>query len=67
MITGISGFGFFVQRWQFRDAYVFCSKNGFAAETLFLLYFGGARFFGQVVKKGTLWTPQNKTENLPDN
>ena len=51
MITGISGFGFFlVQKSPFRDAYLFF-KNVFAETPIFIVFLG-ARFLGQVVKKG---------------
>ena len=58
MITGISEFGFFVQKWPFRDSELFSTK--WVAETPIFIVFLGARFFGQVVKKGKFWTPTKK-------
>ena len=45
MINRISGLGFLVQKWPFREVH------------LFFKCFLGARFLGQVVKKGKFWTP----------
>ena len=58
MITGISGLGFFVQKWPFRDTHLFFKKC--LAETPIFMVFWGACFLGQVVKKGTLWTPTKR-------
>ena len=58
MITGISGFGFLVQKWPFRDAYAFFQKK--FAETPIFIVFGGARFLGQVVRKGNFGHPPEK-------
>ena len=55
MITGISGFVFFVEKWPFRDANLFFKKC--LAETPIFIVFGGARLLGQVVKKRKFWTP----------
>ena len=50
MTTGISGFGFFVQKWPFRDGQLFFKKC--LAETpIFISVFWGARFLGQVVRE----------------
>ena len=49
MITGFSDLGFWVQKWPFCDANLF-SKN-VLLKPLFYSVLGGARFFGQVVKK----------------
>ena len=59
MITGISGIGFFVQNWPFRDAYLFEKKC--LAETPIFIVFWGARFFGQVVQKGNFGPPHKRT------
>ena len=56
MICGIPGL--FFQKWPFSDGYLFLRKC--LAETPILIVFWGARFFGQVVKKGKFWTPTKK-------
>ena len=66
MITGISGFGFFVQKRPFRDAHLFFKKT--LAETPILKVFWGVRaFWAKLSKKGTFWTPTKKKKNLTDN
>ena len=66
MITGISGFGFFlVQKWPFRDSKLFSKK--WVAETPIFIVFLGARFFGQVVKKGDFGHPPKIKKKLTDN
>ena len=55
---------FFVQKWPFRDSELFSTK--WVAETSIFIVFLGARFFGQVVKKGKFWTPTKKRKNLTD-
>ena len=53
---------FLVQKWPFRDAYLFFKKC--LAETPMFILFWGAHFFGQVVKKEKFWTPtKNKRKN----
>ena len=54
MIIRISGFGFSVQTWRFRDAYLF-SKN-WLLKCLFCSALG-VRFLGQVVKQGNFGHP----------
>ena len=48
----------FVQKWPFRDAYLSFEKC--LAETPISIMFLGARFFGQVVKREILDTPQKR-------
>ena len=56
MITGISGFGFLVQKWPFRDANLFFNK--WVAETpIFIVFFGGALFGPSCQKKGNFGHP----------
>ena len=64
MITGISGLGFLVQKWPFRDAHLFFKKC--FAETPIFIVFLGACFLGEVVKKGNFGHPP-KNEKLTDN
>ena len=61
MITGLSGFGFFVQIWPFRDAKLF-SKKWVAETPIFIVCFW-VRVFGQVVKKGHFGHPPKKEKN----
>ena len=49
---------FLVQKWPFRDAQLLFKKK--ALKQLFLLCFLCARFLGQVVTKGKIWTPSQK-------
>ena len=58
MVTGISGFGFFVQKWPFRDSELFF-KNVFSEAPIFIVFLG-ARFFGRVVKKGNFGRPPKR-------
>ena len=65
MITGISGFGFFVQKWPSRDAKLFCKK--WVAETpIFIVFFGCALFLAKLSKREILDTHQKK-KKLTDN
>ena len=63
MITGISGFGFFVQKWPFRDAHLFSKK---LAETPIFIVFFGCALLGQGFKKRNFGHPQ-KRKKLTDN
>ena len=66
MITGISGFGFFVQKWPFRDSELFFTK--WVAETpIFIVFFGCALFWPSCQKREILDTHQKKMKNLTDN
>ena len=56
MITGISGFGFFVQNGRFVTQNCFPKKG--LLKPLFLLCFLGARFLAKLSKKGILDTHQ---------
>ena len=56
MMTGISGFGFLSKNGRFVTHISFLCL----VETPIFIVFLGARFFGQVVKKGTFWTPTKK-------
>ena len=47
-----------VQKWPFRDAYVF-SKKKFAETPIFIVFFGYA-LFGPSCQKGKFWTPIQK-------
>ena len=59
MIAGISGFGFYLSK-NGRFVTQNCFPQNGLLKPLFLLCFLGARFFGQVVKKGKFWTPTKK-------
>ena len=48
-ITGISGFGFFVQKWPFRDSKLFSTK--WVAETPIFIVFWGCALFGPRCQK----------------
>ena len=61
MITGISGFGFFVQKWPFRDGYLFSAVGLLKPKFYSVL---GARLLGQVVKNEKSWTPKIKAEKI---
>ena len=61
MMTGVSGFGFFVQKWPFRDTQICFPKHGLL-NPYFHSVLGGA-FLGQVVKTEKFWTP-TKNENF---
>ena len=61
MITGSSGFGFLVQKWPFRDAYLFFKKC--LAETPVFIVFFGCALFWLSCQKGKLWTPTKKEKN----
>ena len=56
---------FLCQKWPFRDAELFF-KN-WCAETPIFIVFGGARFLGQVVKKGIFGHPPKNKKFLTDN
>ena len=56
---------FFVQKWPFRDAYLFFKKC--LAETPIFIVFFGCALFGQVVKKGNFGHPPKTKRNLIDN
>ena len=60
MIIGISGFGFFVQKWPFRDSELFSTK--WAAETHFYSVFWVRAFWVKLSKKGKSWTPTRKID-----
>ena len=62
MITGISGLGFFGSK-NGRFVTHICFSKCFVETPIFIVFFG-ARFLGQGVKKGKVWTP---TKNLADN
>ena len=66
MITGISGFWFLlVQKWPFRDAYVFFFKKTKFAETpIFIVFLGCALLGPSCQKKGNFGHPPNKEENF---
>ena len=60
MITGISEFWFFVQKWPFRDAHLFFKKC-FAETPIFMVFFGCALFGPSCQKKESLDThPKRK-------
>ena len=61
MITGISGFDFFVQKWPARDSELFSEK--WVAETPIFIVFWGARFLAKLSKKGNFGHPPKKTDN----
>ena len=65
MITGISGFGFFIQKWPFRDAKLF-SKKWVAETPIFIVFFGCALFWPSCQKREILDTHQKK-KKLTDN
>ena len=60
MITGISGFGFFVPKWPFRDAHLFSNEPCWTP--IFIVFFGRA-LFGPRCKKRKFWTPTKKGKN----
>ena len=63
MITGISGFGFFVQKWPFRDSELFSTK--WVAETpIFIVFFWVRAFLAKLSKKGNFGNPPKKKENF---
>ena len=65
MITGISGFGFFIQKWPFRDSEVFSTK--WVAETpIFMVFLGGA-LFGPSCQKREILDIHQKKEKMTDN
>ena len=57
MITGISGFGFFVQKWPSRDACVFSKMF---AEIPILIVFWGCALFGRSCQKREILDTQQK-------
>ena len=57
MITGISGFGFFVQNGPFRDAYFFFKKN--LLKPHICIVFG--EFWGPSCQKGNFGHPPKRT------
>ena len=60
MITGIYEFGFFfVQKWPFRDAYLFF-KNWFAETPIFIVFWGCALSGPSCQKRQFLDTPPQK-------
>ena len=60
MITGIYEFGFFfVQKWPFRDAYLFF-KNWFAETPIFIVFWGCALSGPSCQKRQFLDTPPKK-------
>ena len=59
MITGISGFGFLVQKWPFRDAYVLVKQS--LMKPLFYSVFGVRAFWAKLAKNGIVDTPPKKT------
>ena len=64
MITGIYEIKFFlVQKWPFRDAYVF-SKKKFAETPIFIVFFGCALFGPSCQKREILGHPPKKEENF---
>ena len=63
MITGISGFGFFSSKNGRFVTHICFSKNALL-KPLFYSVFLGARFFGQVVKKGNFGHPPKTKENI---
>ena len=58
MITGISGFVFFVQKWPFRDSKLF-SKKWVGETPIFIVFFGCALGWPSC-QKGKIWTPTKK-------
>ena len=66
MITRISGFGFFVQKWPLRDAYLFFKKC--LAETpTFIVFSGCALFWPSCQEREILDTHQKQKKSLTDN
>ena len=64
MITGIYEIKFFlVQKWPFRDAYVF-SKKRFAETPIFIVFFWVRAFWAKLSKKGNFGHPPKKEENF---
>ena len=67
MITGIYEIKFLlVQKWPFRDAYVF-SKKKFAETPIFIVFFGCALFGPSCQKREILDTHPKKKKIFTDN
>ena len=65
MITGISGFGFFAQKWPFRDSKLFSKK--WVAETPIFIVFFGCTLFGPSCQKREILDAHQKKKKLTDN
>ena len=62
MITGISGYGFFVHNWPCRDAKLFAKK--WVAETLIFKLFFGCALFWPSCQKGEVLDTHPKKEKF---
>ena len=63
MITGNSGVCFLVQKWTFRDTYVFFFQKNVETPT-FMVVLGVRAFLGPSCQKRKFWTPTPKNEKF---